>query len=40
MNQNYNSEMLTPVKAVMGMPEVVKIFDKAANDLYSKGYLK
>lgn len=36
MHQKYNSEMLTPVKAVKGMPEVLKKFDRAANDLYSR----
>ena len=30
------SEMLTPVKGVKGMSEVLKKFDRAANDLYSK----
>ncbi|MGY0426971.1 MAG: transposase, partial [Polaribacter sp.] len=34
--QNFNSEMLTPVKAVKGMPEVLNNFDRAANDLYSR----
>lgn len=33
--QRFGSEMLTPVKAVKGMPEVLKKFNKAANDLYS-----
>jgi hypothetical protein len=28
--------MLTPVKAVKGMPDVPKKFDRAANDLYSR----
>lgn len=30
------SEMLTPVKAVKGMAEVLRKFDRAANDLYSR----
>ena len=34
MNNNFNSEMLTPVKAVKGMPDVLRKFDRAANDLY------
>jgi len=34
--QNNHSEMLTPVKAVKGMPEVLRCFDKAADDLYSR----
>jgi hypothetical protein len=28
--------MLTPVKAVKGMPDVLRKFDRAANDLYSR----
>ena len=36
MNSTYNSEMLTPVKAVKGMPDVLKNFDRAKNDLYSR----
>ena len=32
----YNSEIYTPVKAVKGMPDVLKKRDKAANDLFSK----
>lgn len=36
MKDKFNSEMLTPVKAVKGMSEVLKKFDRAANDLYSK----
>jgi len=28
--------MLTPVKAVKGMPEILKKFDRACNDLYSR----
>ena len=36
MYQRYGSEMLTPVKAVKGMAEVLRKFDRAANDLYSR----
>jgi hypothetical protein len=36
MSQKYGSEMLTPIKAVKGMPEVLKKFDRAADDLYSR----
>lgn len=36
MKDTYNSEMLTPVKAVKGMPEILRNFDRAANDLYSR----
>jgi len=36
MKDKFNSEMLTPVKGVKGMSEVLKKFDRAANDLYSK----
>jgi hypothetical protein len=28
--------MLTPVKAVKGIPDVLRKFDRAANDLYSR----
>ena len=35
MSMEYRSRMLTPVKAVKGMPDVLKKFDRAANDLYS-----
>ncbi|MGY0406802.1 MAG: transposase, partial [Polaribacter sp.] len=38
--QNFNSERLTPVKAVKGMPEVLNNFDRAANDLYSRAVSK
>lgn len=34
--KKFGSEMLTPVKAVKGMPEVLKKSDRAANDLYSR----
>jgi len=40
MKGNFNSEMLTPVKAVKGMPDVLKKFDRAANDLYSRAVSK
>ena len=36
MKEKFNSEMLTPVKAVKGMPDVLRKFDRAANDLYSR----
>lgn len=35
MKHKYTSGMLTPVKAVKGTAEVLKKFDRAANDLYS-----
>ena len=31
-----NSKVLTPVKAVKNQPEIIKQWDKAANDLYSR----
>ena len=40
MYQNFNSEMLTPVKGVKGTPEVIKKIDRAANDLYSRAVSK
>jgi len=40
MKLNFNSEMLTPVKAVKGMTEGLKKFDRAANDLYSRAVSK
>lgn len=40
MNDRFNSEMLTPVKSVKGMPEVLRKFDRAANDLYSRAVSK
>jgi len=40
MNATFNSEMLTPIKAVKGMPDILKKFDKAANDLYSRAVSK
>jgi hypothetical protein len=35
MEKDFNSEMLTPVKGVKGMCELVKQFNKAADDLFS-----
>ena len=40
MNYRFNSEMLTPVKAVKGMADVLKKFDRACNDLYSRAVSK
>jgi len=40
VKQNYNSEMLTPVKYSKGVPEVIKKFNKADDDLYSKAVSK
>ena len=40
MKDRFNSEMLTPVKAVKGMPDVLRKFDRAANDLYSRAVSK
>ena len=40
MNDTLNSEMLTPVKAVKGIPDVLKSFDRAKNDLYSRAVSK
>ena len=40
MNLTLNSEMLTPVKAVKGMTDVLKKFDRACNDLYSRAVSK
>ena len=40
MYEKHNSEMLTPVKAVKGMPDVLKKFDRAVNDLYSRAVSK
>ncbi|WP_299671964.1 hypothetical protein [uncultured Polaribacter sp.] len=36
IDNKFNSEMLTPVKAVKGIPDILKKFDRAANDLYSR----
>lgn len=35
-----NSSMLTPVKGVKGLPEIMKQWDKAANDLFSRAVSK
>ncbi|OYT11562.1 MAG: transposase [Bacteroidetes bacterium 4572_112] len=35
MKDNYNSEMLTPIKGVKGMSDENKQFNKAADDLFS-----
>jgi len=40
MNTTFNSEMLTPIKAVKGAPDVLKKFDRATNDLYSRAVSK
>ena len=40
MLKHQNSEMLTPVKAVKGMPDVIKQRIKAANDLFSTAVSK
>ena len=40
IKSKYNSEMLTPVKGVKGMPDVIKNINKAANDLYSTAVSK
>ncbi len=36
INQNSNSTMYTPIKEIKGQSQVMKQFDKAYNDLYSK----
>jgi uncharacterized protein YoxC len=40
MYANFNLEMLTPVKAVKAMPDVLKKFNRAANDLSSRAVSK
>ena len=40
MKDKFKSEMLTPVKAVKAMPEVLRKIDRAANDLYSRAVSK
>lgn len=40
MNHTFSSEMLTPVKAVKGMADVLNKFDRACNDLYSRAVSK
>jgi hypothetical protein len=36
IKDTFNSEMLTLVNAVKGIPDVLRKFDRTANDLYSK----
>lgn len=40
MGNQYNSQMLTPVKGIKAMAQALKNFDRAANDLYSKAVSK
>lgn len=40
MKNEFNSEMLTPVKAIKAMSDVLRKFDRAANDLYSRAVSK
>ena len=40
MLKQHNSEMLTPVKAIKGIPDVIKQRIKAANDLFSTAVSK
>jgi len=40
MKDEFNSEMLTPVKAIKGMPDALGKFYRAANDLYSRAVSK
>jgi hypothetical protein len=40
IGHNFNSEMLTPVKAVKGMADVLRKFDRACDDLYSRAVSK
>jgi len=40
MKDEFNSEMLTPAKAIKGMPDALRKFDRAANDLYSRAVSK
>ena len=40
MDATFNSEMLAPVKAVKGMADVLKKFDRACNDLYPRAVSK
>ncbi|MCF7569279.1 transposase [Sabulilitoribacter arenilitoris] len=40
MKATFNSEMLTPVKAVKGMTNALKKLDRATNDLYSRAVSK
>jgi hypothetical protein len=36
IENSYNSRILTPFKAVKNQAEVIKLWDKAANDIYSR----
>ena len=36
IKNRFNSEMLTPIKAIKGMTNNLKFIDKAANELFSK----
>jgi hypothetical protein len=40
MRNKFNSEMLTPVKAIKGMPDILRKFDRVVNDLYSRAVSK
>lgn len=40
MAASKNSFMLTPAKCIKGLPDILKKFDKAANDLYSRAVSK
>lgn len=40
MYETFNSEMLTPVKAVKRMPDVLRKFGRATNDLYLEHFPK
>lgn len=40
IKDTFNSEILTLVKAVKGMPDFLRKFDRTANDLYSRGVSK
>ena len=40
MAESNNSFMLTPVKSIKGLPDILKNMDKAANDLFSRAVSK
>ncbi|WP_394654820.1 transposase [Halosquirtibacter laminarini] len=40
VKSQYNSEMLTPIKAIKGMPLIIKQRIKAADDLYNRAVSK
>ena len=40
MKDEFNSEMLTSVKAIKKMLDALRKFDRAANDLYSRAVSK